>query len=62
MPDGVSGFIPGNSGVAGLAETIVASESIGSGMYRVAIVGVNDMTSGAAAGSVIAGLIVGPEE
>ena len=57
--DGMAGLVFGNGGIGGSAEAGVAELRVGAGVRRIAIVGVNDVAGGAAAGAIVAGMIVG---
>ena len=57
--DGMAGLILGNSRIGRSAETGVAELRIGCRVRRIAIVCVNDVAGGAAAGAIVAGMIVG---
>ena len=59
MLDGMSGFVLRNGGIGGEAETLMASRGVRAGVHGIAIVGVDDVTAGAAGAAVIARLVVG---
>ena len=59
MLDGMAGLILGNGGVGRSAEAGMAELRVSAGVRRVAIVCVDDVARGAAAGAIVAGMIVG---
>ncbi len=62
VADGMSGLISRNGGIGGRGLSQISGRSVGAGMFRRTIVGVDHVAGAAAAGPVVAGLIVGAGE
>ena len=54
----MAGFVLGNRRIGGRAEAGVAELRVRPRVYRVAVIGIDDMTRGAATGAIVAGVIV----
>ena len=60
--DGVAALLLGDRGVGRKTLATVAELGVGAGVDRRAVVGVDDVAAGTAAGAVVAGMVVGAEE
>src|SRR5712692_4746283 len=59
MFDRMAGLVFGNSGIGRSAETGMSERRVRAGMCGVAIIGINHMTSRAAAAAIVARMIIG---
>ncbi len=62
VPDRVARLIARDHGVSLSAQSLVAEGGVRAGVDRRSVVGVDHVAGGAAAGSIVAGMVVGPEE